>query len=84
MQLYVTLIALILVSAIAFWRKGPALFMAVIFMVLSGVALMLGLNWYDTYVNELGLAVSLGLLLYSLVCIGGAFGAIFWTGGDNV
>jgi len=63
----------VLFSALAFWRSHFLLF-----MVAAGASAITGLYWYDTYTNKLGLAISLMLLAYSLICLGFAFRLIFW------
>ncbi|GAH36200.1 unnamed protein product, partial [marine sediment metagenome] len=70
---------LIGLSVWAFWRLNP-----ILFMITAAIAIMLGLYWYDAFTNNLGLALSLMLILYSFVCIGFAFRFIFWTRGEII
>ena len=73
MELWLTLLVLGLFSVLAFWKINIILFM------LSGVvALFLGFYWFDTYVTNLSLAVSLAIIAYAFLCIGMAFRLIFW------
>lgn len=65
--------AVIFFSVLAFWRYN-----ALLFMLAAGASLMTGLYWYDTYTNELGLAMGILLIAYSLVCLGFAMQCIFW------
>lgn len=78
MQLIVALIGLILFSAIAFWRPITPLF-----MFISGLSLILGLEWFDYYTNELGMTVGLILIGYSLLSLGFAYKVALWGGYDN-
>lgn len=73
MHLMLGLLALGLFSLLAFWRSN-----ALLFMLTAGIALMLGLYWYDAYTTNLGLTMGLMLIAYSLVCLGLAFRYIFW------
>jgi len=65
--------AVVFFSLLAFWKLNPLLF-----MLAAGASIMLGLEWYDIYLTDLGLAISLMLITYSFVCIGFAFRFIFW------
>lgn len=60
-------------SWMAFWRYN-----ALLFMLAAGASLITGLYWYDTYTNELGLAMGILLIAYSVVCLGFAAQCIFW------
>ena len=73
MSLITTLVALGLLSVLAFWKPNPHLF-----MIMAGMSLMLGLAWFDIYTNELGLGMSLGFIGYSFMCIGFTFKEIFF------
>ena len=59
-------------SVLAFWKLYP-----VLFMIAGGASMMLGLAWFDTYGTNLGLSISLMIILYSLVCIAFAFWTMF-------
>lgn len=59
-------------SLLAFWKNN-----AILFMLTAGASIMVGLQWYDVYTTDTGLAISLMLIAYSLVCIGFAFACIF-------
>ena len=78
MSLITSLAALGLISVLAFWKPSPHLF-----MVMAGMALMIGLAWFDIYTNELGLGISLGLIGYSFTCIGFAYQQIFFQREDE-
>lgn len=74
----VSLILLAVFSVLAFWKQ-----LAIIYMLLAGMSLMIGLEWYDVYAGELGMAISLVLMAYSLMCVGYAYRFILWSGGDE-
>ena len=65
--------AVIFFSWLAFWRHN-----ALMFMLTAGTSIMTGLYWRDTYTNNIGLAVGLMLIAYSLVCLGFALQCLFW------
>lgn len=65
--------AVVFFSLIAFWKAN-----AIVFMLVAGASLMLGLYWFDVYPTDIGLAISLMFIAYSLVCLGLAFRCIFW------
>jgi len=65
--------AVIFFSTFAWWKSN-----AVVFMLAYGASLMLGLYWFDVYTTDLGLAVSLMLIAYALLCCGFAFRCLFW------
>ena len=73
MQIALTLGVLMIVSVLAFWRPNP-----ILFMVMAGISIALGFNWYDVYLTNLGLTVGLMLIAFSLYCIGMAFRMLFW------
>jgi hypothetical protein len=73
----VQLVPLVFLSVLAFWRPHVLLFMAVM-----GMSLMIGLNWFDTYTDETGLAVSLMLIGYSFVAAGFGFKVMLWEGAE--
>lgn len=73
-ELLLTLLVLIAFSFLAFWKSNP-----ILFIVAAGISIMVGLAWYDQYVTNLGLAVGLMLITYSLYCIGMAFRLLFWN-----
>lgn len=70
------LIPLILLSALAFWRLHP-----VLFMCLGGIAIIYGCYMPDiltgSVTNNLSLAISLMTFMYSLVCVAFAFKTMF-------
>ena len=78
MSLFGAVIVLVFLTVIAFWRPYAPLF-----MITAGVSLMLGLYWFDVFTNEIGMAISLVLIAYSLVCIGYTFKVIFWQGNEE-
>ena len=67
-----SLLFLIGLSFLAFWK-----YHVVLFMLLAAASIILGFCWYDTFTTNLGLAVSLVLIAYSLASIGFAFACIF-------
>lgn len=67
------LIPLIMFSALAFWRPNP-----VLFMLTGAVALFYGFYWFDAYMTNLALTVSLVLFAYAFLCLGLALRLIFW------
>jgi len=60
-------------SALAFWRAN-----ALLFMLTAGLSTIIGLYWHDEFTTSMGLAISILLYAYSLVCLGMAFRCIFW------
>jgi len=78
MSLYVAIVILVFLSALAFWNP-----IAPLFMLMAGVSLMLGLYWYDVFTNEMGMAMSLVLIGYSFVCIGYTYKVVFWQQGGE-
>lgn len=65
-------------SWLAFWKYN-----ALLFMLAAGSSVMTGFYWYDTYTTNLGLAIGILLVAYSLVCLGFALQCIFWKGKRN-
>lgn len=74
MSLALALSAVAFFSILAFWKDKNA----VLFMLTGGSAMMLGLYWFDYYTTDVGLGISLMIILYSFVCMGFAFRCIFW------
>jgi len=66
-----------LFSFLAFWQRGVV--SIILFMITAGVSLFVGFYWYDTYVNPLGLAISLCLFAYAALCVGLGLRQI-WSG----
>lgn len=73
------ILPVVLLSILAFWKSDTTLG-AILFMLTGAVALMTGLYWYDAFTNNLGLAISLSLIAYWLVCFGLALRLLFWRG----
>lgn len=76
----VYIIPLIVLSSLAFWKEN-----AVLFLLVSGVAMMTGLYSPDILGglnNSSPLGISIGLMLigFSLLCCGWAFRLMFWRG----
>jgi hypothetical protein len=69
---WLALLAVVGISGLAFWKP-----MAPIFMILAAMSMMLGLSWYDVHATELGMGISLGLIAYSIVCLGLTYRVIF-------
>lgn len=59
-------------SIMGFWKQNTLMF-----MIAAGASLITGLYWYDTYFNNLGLAIGLLLIVYSLCCLGFGLGCLF-------
>ena len=78
MHLIIAVVALLTLSALAFWKPV----VAPLFMIMAAMSMMIGLYWYDMYTNELGMSMSLAFIIYSFVCFGLAFKVIFSDGGD--
>lgn len=72
-ELFLSFLPLTLFSVLAFWQLN-----AILFMVSGGIALFVGFYWYNQYVTNLGLAISLCIIAYALYCIALAFRMIFW------
>jgi len=73
-ELQATLLLLGLMAILAFWKPNP-----ILFMVSGGVAMMSGLYWFDIYTTNLGMAVGMMLIAFSLYSIGMAFRLLFWN-----
>jgi hypothetical protein len=69
--LIIACIPLILFSFLAYWKNH-----AMLFLILAANSLFVGLKWYDVYVNDTGLAISIGLIAYALVNVGMALKAM--------
>ena len=70
---------LLIVSALAFWKEN-----AILFMILYGVAMIIGLNAPDILAiggatTNVGIAVGLGLIGFSLLAAGWSFRLMFWS-----
>jgi len=77
MSLIMGLIAVGIFSVLSFWKLNYIL-SCPLFMITAGMALMLGLQWFDIYTTDSGLSYSLMLIAYSIACLGFAFRSIFW------
>lgn len=78
----VGLLVLMILSALGFWRP-KAVLSSVVWMITGGVSVTLGLYWYDIYTNDMGLPVSLMLIVFWLVCWGYAFAQLFASGKEG-
>ena len=78
MSLIVAIMPLALFSTLAFYKPS-----ALLFMLIAGGSLMLGLSWFDTYTTNLGLTIGLMMIGYCFVCFGFAFRCIFWPSGER-
>ena len=67
-------IPLILFSFLAYWKNH-----ALIFLITAAVSLFVGFKWYDVYVNDVGLTISICMVAYGLVNIGMAIKAMIGT-----
>lgn len=75
LQTMVEFIPVIFFSVMAFRILHP-----VLFMLAAGTALFSGFYWFDTYDTTYSLAVSLCMIIYSLVCLGFAYRYMFRRG----
>jgi hypothetical protein len=66
------LVPLAFFSVLAFWKES-----AILFIITAALSLMVGLKWFDIYVNETGLSIGLMLIVYSFVSFGFSF-RIMW------
>jgi len=73
MELTLGLAAIIAFSAMAFWIQNAPLF-----MITANISIMVGLQWFNVYTDNTGMAISLMLIIYSFTCCGFAFRCIFW------
>ena len=78
MSLFAAGLVLIFLTAIAFWKP-----IAPLFMIMAGTSLMLGLYWFDIFTTNIGMAVSLALIAYSIICMGYAFKVALWDGVED-
>ena len=62
-------------SIMAFWKHN-----VLMFMLAAGASLITGFYWYDVYTNNLGLAIAMLLIAFSLICVGFGFGCLFRSG----
>lgn len=67
------LIPLILFSFLAFWKRD-----VILFMITGALALFYGFYWFDAYMTNLAMTVSLVLFAYAFLCEGFALALIFW------
>jgi hypothetical protein len=74
----VELVPLIFFSVLAFWRPHVLLFMLVM-----GISMMVGLYWFDSCTDSTGLTVSLMLIGYSFVAAGFGLKVMLWDGGQE-
>ena len=79
MELTLGLAAIVAFSAMSFWIQNAPLF-----MVTAGISIMVGLQWFDVYTDNTGMAISLLLIIYSFTCLVFAFRCIFWSGPPKV
>jgi len=75
MSLALALSAVAVFSVFAFWKLN-----AVLFMLAGGASIMLGLYWYDVYTTDVGLGISLMLIMYSFICLAFAYSTLLWRG----
>ena len=72
------LFTIILMSWLAFWKQIP-----VVFMIVAGISMLLGLNAPDTFssaatTTDIDKTLGLAFIGYSLFCIGAAYKCMFW------
>ena len=75
MEAAVQLVPLMFLSVLAFWKPH-----ALLFQIVMGMSLLVGLDWFNAYPTDAGLSISVMLVAYSLVA--GAFGlkVMLWDG----
>ncbi len=72
MSFIMAFLVLALFSSLAAYWKHP-----IIFMITGALGLMIGLNWYNTYMNATGLTISLMLIAYALFCVAATYWGLF-------
>jgi hypothetical protein len=78
MSLMLALVSVALFSGLAFWKPNGLLF-----MLIAGGSLMLGLTWYDTYSTDLGLSVGMVMIGYALACLGFGLKCLLWRPSED-
>lgn len=72
------LVPLMFLSVIAMWKPHVLLF-----LIVAGMALMVGLYWFDAYTTDVGLTISLMLIGYSFVALAFGFKVLMWEGEEE-
>ena len=72
LELAISHIPLVVLSALAFWKPNAPLF-----MIVGAIAFFTGLKWFDVYTTDTGLTISLMEISYGFVAWGLAFRCIF-------
>lgn len=72
------LAVVVIMSALAFWRPHELLF-----LIISGIALMTGLGWYNAFPTDVGLSVSLMLIAYAFVAVGFGLKVMLWRSEED-
>lgn len=75
----ILLVPLILLSILAFWT-GDIVLKPTLFVLSGAMSIFVGIYQYDIYVSHVGLAISLLLITYGIVCFAYTFRLIFWRG----
>lgn len=75
---FIAFVPLIFFSVLAFWKENH-----ILFLITSGVAMLTGLYTPDMIsgnysTTSLGIAIGLGFVSYSFLCVGWALKLIFW------
>ena len=73
MELILALVVTMFFSLIAFWHRG-----ALPFIVLGVASIFTGLAWFDKYITDTGMAISLALILYGMFSFGLFFKYALW------
>lgn len=80
MELLISVLALIALSTLAYWRGNP-----VIFVLAASVSMMTGLYAPDALTaldyTAFGVAIGLVLIVYAFVCLALAYGNLLERGG---
>ncbi len=71
------LAGLVFLSVLAYWRPHVLLF-----LLIAGASQMIGLYWFPTYPNDVGLGVSLMLIGYAYVSFAFGYRVMLWEEED--
>lgn len=69
----IQLLPLVLLSLLAFWKPN-----ALLFLLVGGLSVMAGLNWYNIYTTPVGLTTALMLVAYGFIGFGYAIKCLVW------
>jgi glucose-6-phosphate-specific signal transduction histidine kinase len=80
-ELLIAFLFLALFSIVSFWRDGWEA--TVLWMLTAGIAIFTGFQWFEVYVDKLGLALSLLLFGYTIFCLAKAYASVFIRGSSE-